>query len=247
MGSTPQPPPIPPAGLTAAQSARCAHITAVRLAPYLAETAGDHARALALYEWNIATSAAVYEALHRFEVGLRNAMDPHLCAWNASQRDAGSGRSYGTDWLLDPSPLLARLAKRAIDDATPRARRTAARRAASPTVLHADVLAATSLGTWRYLLPDNDPGRQRLWSDALHAAFPLLPHKQTGRTVTAKVESVQRLRNRVAHLEPLLNIGRTRTQLGAAYEAAGWIDTHLRDWITSTQRVTAAFKARGSI
>ena len=112
MGSTPQPPPVPPTPrphlpaasalvLSPAQSARCAHISVPRLAPYLAETAGDPVRALALYEWNIATSAAIYETLHRFEVGLRNAMDPRLCAWNATQHDASSRRRYRADWLLD--------------------------------------------------------------------------------------------------------------------------------------------------
>ncbi len=71
--------------MTPAQHARAAHISPPRLAPYLREAGGDLPRALALYEWNVYTSGAVYEVLHRFEVGLRNAMDPHLCDWNARQ------------------------------------------------------------------------------------------------------------------------------------------------------------------
>jgi hypothetical protein len=219
----------------------------MRLAPYLAAVGGDTERALTLYEWNITTSAAVYEVLHRFEVGLRNAIDPRLCMWNATQVDPRTGRRHGADWLLDPSRLLGRLAAKAITDATPRAQRAAGRGRAARTVLHDDVLAATSLGTWRYLLPDRDPGRQRLWTDAVHQAFPHLPASATGPDVTAKVHDVLLLRNRVAHLEPLLNVGRTQRHIGAAYTVASWIGPELRDWITSTQRVTEAMRARRSI
>ena len=40
---------------------------------------------------------------------------------------------------------------------------------------HPDIVAQLTFGTWRFLLPDRDPGRQRLWADSVHAAFPLLP------------------------------------------------------------------------
>ncbi|RAN71124.1 hypothetical protein B5P43_34320 [Bacillus sp. SRB_336] len=45
-----------------------------RLAPYL-DTAGSLQGAVRLYRWNVELSGAVYEALHIFEVVLRNAMD----------------------------------------------------------------------------------------------------------------------------------------------------------------------------
>jgi hypothetical protein len=210
----------------------------------VAAVGGDLRRAFALYDWNVRTSSAVYEALHRFEVGLRNAMDPHLGMWNAAQADAVTGRRHGRDWLLDPSRLLVRLAGRAIHEATPRAAKAVRRGAVSRRVLHDDVLAATSLGTWRYLLPDRDAGRARLWEDAVHTAFPRLPATSTGPDVTARVSHVLALRNRVAHLEPLLDVRRTQRQIEAAYTVASWIDPHLHTWITSTQTVTAALKER---
>jgi len=237
--------PSPPLGGTV--PARVRHITALRLAPYLGAVHGDTERALTLYEWNVTTSAAVYEVLHRFEVGLRNAIDPHLCAWNAIQVDPDTGHQHGGDWLIDPSRLLSRLAAKAIQDATPRAQRAAGQGRAARAMLHDDVLAATSLGTWRYLLPDRDAGRRRLWTDAVHQAFPHLPAGANGSDVTAKVKDVLSLRNRVAHLEPLLNVGRTQRHIGAAYTVASWIGPDLHDWITSTQRVTEAMRARLSI
>jgi hypothetical protein len=33
---------------------------------------------------------------------------------------------------------------------------------------HPDVLAQLSFGTWRFLLPSNDPGRELLWNQAIN-------------------------------------------------------------------------------
>ncbi len=223
-----------------------ASIAAPRLAPYLACTGGNPTRALRLYEWNIDLSAGVYGILHRFEVILRNAIDARLCIWNATQRDRDTNRSYGSDWLLDPAPLLARLAERAVTEAADRAATAAAGRP-NPTVGHADVLAQTSFGTWRFLLPDTDAGRQLLWKAEIAHAFPHLPTGYSGQAVTDEVDRVYQLRNRVAHLEPLLNAGRTQRQIKAAYDVAGWIDPELRTWLTSTQRVATLLKTRSRI
>jgi len=46
-----------------------------RLAPYRQATGGDLADALTLYTLNVQISAAFYESLHYFEVGLRNRLD----------------------------------------------------------------------------------------------------------------------------------------------------------------------------
>jgi hypothetical protein len=52
-------------------------ISTERLAPYIRET--PPTEAIRLYPWNIELSGAVYEALHVFEVALRNALDKQLC------------------------------------------------------------------------------------------------------------------------------------------------------------------------
>ena len=62
------------------------HLATARLAPYLAAVDGNRRQAIRLYQWNIALSGAVYEALHVVEVVLRNAIDAQLCAWNAGRR-----------------------------------------------------------------------------------------------------------------------------------------------------------------
>ncbi|WP_168628766.1 hypothetical protein [Cellulomonas denverensis] len=219
------------------------YITDLRLAPFLRESNGDTGRALRLYSWNIEMSGAAYEVLHRFEVLLRNAIDPCLCAWNTTEVSRTTGEPHAADWLLDPAPLLERLAHRALEQAVPRAAQAVANRP-NTTPLHADVLAQTSFGTWRYLLPDRDAGRQLLWRDAVVDAFPHLPADKNGGDVTRAVDLVYQLRNRVAHLEPLLEVRKVRSQIDAAYDVAGWIDPEMRSWLTSAQRVTAMFKAR---
>lgn len=230
-------------GLKPMQVVRREHITWPRLAPYLAESEDDVGQALRLYDWNVELSGAVYEVLHRFEVVLRNAIDQQLRAWNSTEVSPLTGMAYGGDWLLDPAPLLRRLTARALAEAAPRARRAITSRG-DRTILHADVLAQTSFGTWRFLLPDSDPGRQHIWENAVSRAFEHLPPDVRGADVTRAVDRAYRLRNRVAHLEPLLDVRRVRAQVEAAYQVAGWIDPELRSWLTSTQRVTKILKNR---
>ncbi len=70
------------------EAARVRYITDLRLAPFLRESNGDTGRALRLYSWNIEMSGAAYEVLHRFEVLLRNAIDP-ACAPGTRPRSPG--------------------------------------------------------------------------------------------------------------------------------------------------------------
>jgi hypothetical protein len=217
-----------------------AQLSGPRLGPYLAACSGNTKAALKLYRWNIDLSGAAYEALHVFEIMFRNAIDQQLCAWNAQQVERGTGRSHGTDWLMDPSHLLQRLARKDIDKASGRAR--SALRSSGRTPGHPDILAQLSFGTWRYLLPSNDPGRQRLWRDALHLAFPLLAGPPA--TLVAHVDAAYKLRNRVAHLEPLLRPGMVRSELTAMREVLKTIDPVCEQWFTSRQRVTSTLRAR---
>lgn len=210
-----------------------------RFAPYLAATHGNVKDGLRLYYWNVDLSGAVYESLHLFEVILRNAMDKQLCSWNAAQVDDESGRSYEHDWLLDPSPLLNRLAGRDIAKAKRHAH-SATRAQREPG--HPDMLAQLSFGTWRYLLPDNDPGRQLLWNQALCHAFPHL--RGTSEGLVHSVNGVHKLRNRVAHLEPLLNSSLIRDRLAAMRTVLAAIDPDAENMFTSRQRITPTLKAR---
>jgi hypothetical protein len=193
-------------------------------------------------EWNVDVSGAVYESLHRFEVILRNALDEQLCTWNALQPRPMGGQHSG-DWLMDPSHLLQRLAGGDIAKGSQRALaalRTGRRGGRVPG--HPDVLAQLNFGTWRFLLPDHDPGRQLLWSQALHAAFPYLSGQPAD--LVMDVNQIYRLRNRVAHLEPLLSSGTVRDRFNKMRSVVAAIDPVVEQWFVSRQRITAILKAK---
>jgi hypothetical protein len=219
-------------------------ISPERLAPYIRETPTLH-EAIRLYRWNIDLSGAVYEALHVFEVVLRNALDQQLCIWNAFQPDPATDSFHSPDWLIDPSALLLRIAGRDIPDARRRALKSTTRRPQGQRdPMHADILAAMSLGTWRFILPGrHDAGKQRLWDEALHKAFPHL--RRTPRELERAVEGVYHLRNRVAHLEPIIN-SNVRAQLVNMRTVIGAIDPQLLSWFTSTERISPTLSGRPS-
>lgn len=192
-----------------------------------------------LYGWNIDLSGAAYEALHVLEVFLRNAFDRELCAWNGLQIDPATGAPHSTDWLMDPSHLLARLLGNDLAKAKDRAAKAVGR---NRTAAHADVLAQLSFGTWRFLLPDQDPGRRLLWNQALSKSFPHLANNQ--RRLVREVHMIYKLRNRVAHLEPLLAQGAVHAEFNAMRSVLAAIHPGAEQWFTSRQRVTAVLRAR---
>ena len=220
-----------------------AQLSQPRLAPYVAAAGGNIKDGLRLYQWNIDLSGAVYEALHVFEVVLRNAMDTQLSAWNATQTNAATGQVHSSDWLMDPAHLLVRLAGSDITKADGRAR--TALRTGKPggrVPGHPDVLAQLTFGTWRFLLPSKDPGRQLLWTQALVLSFPGLTI--TPAALVRRIDGIYRLRNRVAHLEPLLRSGLVHNELTAMRDVLQAINPTTEAWFTSRQRVTGTLRAR---
>ncbi len=212
-----------------------------RLRPYLKKSNEDPHSAMKLYQWNIELSGAVYETLHRVEVIFRNALDEQLSIWNASQVNQQTGQSHSSDWLLDPSHLLQRLLGKDIEKAIANASRAVARKGRARRLPnHNDVLAQLSFGTWRYLMPDKDAGRRLLWRDAISFAFPHL--ESAGEELTRRVRGVHQLRNRIAHLEPLLQSGFVETEFANMRFILAGIDPEVETWMVSRQRVTSILR-----
>jgi hypothetical protein len=233
----------PPTQHSIRRAAIAARLSAPRLAPYLSATHGNLRDALRLYDWNVELSGAFYESLHQFEVVLRNALDEELCAWNAMQTNPSTGSPHSRDWLMDPSHLLLRLTRDDIPKAQQRARsavRRAGQRGRRPG--HSDVLAQLSFGTWRFLLPDNDPGRQLLWQQALDKAFPL--RACTPQDLVQHVDGIHKLRNRIAHLEPLLDSAIVADRFASMRVVTAAIDPIAETWILSRQRITPLLRKK---
>lgn len=224
----------------------------LRMDPYLLETGNNRRQALRLYQWNIRVSAAICEQLSVIEVVLRNSMDGQLRAWHENE-------SEDPDWLLveTMSCPLHSLAASKRQAAYRMARRSVHRRPQDHHLVerdltHDDVLASTTFGMWKDLLPNHasdadaqapqNVGRRVLWDQALKDAFPDGP-QDGGADAYRIVAGLHGLRNRVSHLEPLLRVNLVGRMQDAA-RLAGSIDPAVAQWLTGQNRVPALVKER---
>ena len=174
-----------------------------RLATYRALTSDDVA-AWRLYRRNLELGAAWYPLLSDVEVTLRNTMHRRLAEF--------FGR---TDWWADTAIVLDEAASKTMQGI---AERFARGRRGNPR--HGTVVAETSLGFWVSLLGRGGRTRSgravdyetRLWRPALRHGFakpatvPAMSQRQPSRRdVHGRARLLQRLRNRVAHHEPIFN------------------------------------------
>ena len=222
-------------------------LSTARMYPYLELCKGNRKAALNLYRWHGELTAAVQTVLGNTEVILRNAIDQQLQAWNQAQIPAANS------WLLEePAAPLRSLTAAKRKDALRRAKAQAASRPIDhhrygQEITHDDVLAQIMFGMWRDLLPNHLPGanptlraninRARLWDEALRHAFPHIPDT-TGEVTFWRVAHLHRLRNRVSHVEPLLNID-VKTQIQEAFDLVASINPVIADWLTGISQVSA--------
>ncbi|GGM38649.1 Abi family protein [Promicromonospora citrea] len=237
------------------------YISSARFAPYLGRAAGDADRAFELYQWNSRLTGATHEALGHVEVALRNALDARLRTWNAVQPPAPQHgvASYSSNWLEVPAAPLYGLLNTVRHGRRHSTYLRAARRAAesreargsghprsSAPVTHDDLVANLMFGTWVTLLPDSTAhasrrrAQQTMWQAAIRHAFPY--HQDPG-VIHFWVSRLHRLRNRVAHHEPLIGVDvlayhRTMVRLLRA------IDPVLGDWFSGASPVPALLRSR---
>jgi hypothetical protein len=157
-------------------------IAADRLGTYLQACAGDTARAMRLYCWNIEV-AAFWGPLDTLEVAVRNAIHAGLTAH--------VGRE---DWweilpLRYPQP----------DQVDSAVRAAKSNHGKSTTAGH--IVAEFNLGFWTSLLANRY--HAQLWPTALQDAFPYQPPAGRRGEIHARLEGLRLLRNRIAHHEPI--------------------------------------------
>jgi len=197
-----------------------------RLAKYKAAAKGDRALAFELYRWNVQISAALFESMHYFEIGFRNT------AHEAMQSKKELVDPGGPPWFDNPHfPLQGQ---------GPRVVNLARRRASTDTETYDDegrIIAELTFGFWSSLLSE---GYNRLiWRGGLAAAYPLAKRK----TLHAEVSHLVRLRNRVAHHEPIhtCDLHRAYQRLITTSE---YVSPRLGWWIDSTSRIPQLLRER---
>jgi hypothetical protein len=200
------------------------YLSPERLAPYV-DAAGGLGAAEELYEWNLAISAAFYEVLGAFEVTLRNALHGQLTAWHGQHAGA---------WYDDPRRVLSDKSREDIVAARDRVRRLGWPQTPGR------VVAELGFGFWRFLLASQY--EKTLWTPHLRHAFPQL-RPQSRREVHDRVVRLNRLRNRVAHHEPIhgRDLAGDHVDLLAV---AGWMHPTVAAWIAGLSRVPAVLAAR---
>ena len=209
--------------------ARVAELTRLlhtdRLATYVRACHGDNSQALRLYSWNVEIASAFWGSFNVLEVTLRNAIHAELS--NLAGRD---------DWWNTPIGLH-QFEQRRIHDAT-----SAAHRARGTAILPGHVVAELSLGFWIGLLANKY--HQRLWAPTLHTAFPHLAGPR--RELHRKQESLRKLRNRIAHHEPIVS-----RDLAADHDrlldVLGAISPIAVDWVKQNSRVPQAIARRNDV
>ncbi|GAB3306055.1 Abi family protein [Pseudoclavibacter terrae] len=185
---------------------------AARLATYMNAATGDAQRALDLYLWATELSGALHAQLSFVEVAVRNAIDPQLASWNVTQ-------NKGSDWTApgQAAQLLYDVVGKPLSQARDFASKEANSRGPHHTraahgVTHDDVLAQLMFGTWvKIITPisrtESSTKQIQLWSAAVHRAFPNTGADDASRVaVGQQLETLRRLRNRVAHHDNLLHI-----------------------------------------
>ena len=213
-----------------------ASLSPERAATYVAAAGGDRERAMRLYTWNTALSAAFYGPLQGLEVALRNAMHRELVA------------SYGPGWYDNPACGFDAGTLRRIEGA-----KDGLRRDGYP-VDPPHLVAALSFGFWVALLGRGGRGgslgaakrnyEMTLWRPCLHKAF---PHAKLSRVQAhIPLDYLRTFRNRIAHHEPIF----TR-HLEADYQSVlavtGWICPDTRDWIDHHSRIKELLKSPKNI
>jgi hypothetical protein len=185
-------------------------LTRERLTYYLSECGDDVETALRMYELNTRLSAAFYGPVQGLEVLVRNAMNIELRA------------TFGENWH-DLSVI--RLQATQADEVA-----RAVRELETDPPTNGAVVAELPFAFWVGLLgPKNE---NEIWRKALYRSFPNRPKGTERKIIQNALNSIRRLRNRIAHHEKILHRDLAADH-ATILEIAGWCCRETRDWIAS--------------
>jgi hypothetical protein len=195
-----------------------------RLTRYLAASNGDLPLALRLYEQNIAVSEGLFGFLHGLEITVRNSIHFTLAPIHGTNWYEGTGSLRWPEFSTPIQQIISKARSKAGSRATP-----------------GKVLAEMSFGIW----PDLVGGKylHRLWIPCLHRAFPNAGvHRKV---VHRRLETIRRLRNRIAHHERILtsqNLVYTGfpvqpcMDIREILECVQWVSADAADWLHAHSR-----------
>lgn len=188
-----------------------------------------HSDPAELYAWNARLSAAYFEEIGHVEVLLRNFMSDRLEA-----------ESTLPHWYDDDQRFRF--------NETARKNIAKARRRLRAPETTGRVVAELSFDFWRFLLVRRHEAT--IWRALRRQGMPNYPQPQARQPFEDRVERIYKLRNRIAHHEPLIHLDATEEvrrldRLSVdLYTLARWIDPAAADWIVSVSRVVQIRQSR---
>ena len=193
-------------------------LSADRLDPYRTSVGGDRELAVRLYEQNTLLAESLYGVLQGLEVALRNSMHEQLAA--------GHGRP---DWwnAVGLEPEQATMLQKA---------QSALNREGKP-LGPGRIVAELSFGFWTGL---TGPRYGDLWKNHLVKIFPRRPVQRA--EVQMRLNSIRKLRNRIAHHEPILSrpLQRDANQI---FDTLSWMSPITARWVRGNSTFDERFAA----
>lgn len=197
-----------------------------RLSRYITRAGGDKDWALAIYLYNARLAKSLLYPLSAVEVAVRNAVDEVLVqVYGATWHQAGPFRDN----------VLSDGGRRALAQAFDRA----------PNSSRGQIVATLTFDFWSNIFKDNYTD---LWRTNIFKAFPHIDPGKGRTDVQAIVKRINKLRNRVAHHEPVLDIN-ISDDMSKIYELLRYRSPVALGWVRHYATVNAAlrtFPKRGS-
>jgi hypothetical protein len=205
-----------------------------RLSTYLNESNRQEDIAIKLYTWNIEICGAIYESQAIFETALRNSINTQLRRLNFKEVKNELCTQQPNEYLIKIG------IENRINDAK---KRFYSNSKNGRQITHDDILSQMTLGTWSLFVPSKNENKQKLWVLAISDAFPFLRNEDAPK-ITRSIRNIQLIRNRVAHLEPVLWGNKIRDLYKEISFVLNAIDPKLSEWYVSRQRITQVLKKR---
>lgn len=192
-------------------------LSTVRVERYLNECKKDHKKATQAYLDNVKVASSLMPMLHFLEVALRNRI--HIQLKRHFKRDDW--------WQADELKDIGHELREKVEES----KRKLTRRREAVSI--DKIVAELSLGFWTTLL--NSEFQMTLWGP-IRKAFKNLPKDRKQRqAVSAPLNKVRDLRNRVFHHEPLLWLKDSSAESAHSLglEVITWLDEDLATWLKS--------------
>lgn len=189
-------------------------ISSARLSKYKVDMNGDLKKSLLLYQWNADVSGAFLPVLQALEVIIRNAVSNAIT------------QVYGADWAKDNTFQLSLPDNK--DQRKPLKDKAEKHSDINKIIADMNFIFWQKLFTRRFV--------KNIWANHLTTAFPNIGSTSVS-VLYNELDQIRRLRNRVAHHEPIFNRDLMK-DLSLILKVIGYVDNDAEKWVSNNQTIT---------